>query len=101
MSKIETDGTETLNSTDMIKCEVSRFSDFSVEGGKPVPPEPTPPVTPLFPTWLLVLFIVLGAASLIIAGIFIYCYCINKRNETQMNEINPVPLIKKNDDIVD
>ena len=50
---IGTDGIETLNSTDMIKCDISVFSDFSVGGGKPVPPEPTPPVSPLFPTWLL------------------------------------------------
>ena len=71
---IGTDGIETLNSTDMIKCDISVFSDFSVGGGKPVPPEPTPPMSPLFPTWL---------------------------HETQMSEINHEPLVRNNDDNVD
>ena len=98
---IGTDGIETLNSTDMIKCDISVFSDFSVGGGKPVPPEPTPPVSPLFPTWLLVLIIVLGMALIIISGVLIYCYCIKKGNETQMSEINHEPLVRNNDDNVD
>lgn len=86
-NELLTDGIKRTETKDVIECEISLFSDFTIGGDTP----------PFLPTWLLIVLISVGGALLIIGGILIYCFCIKESNDPRMSEINPEPLVRNTD----